>query len=194
MDRTRLRRKPARGNHDRAVIDAIVDEALICHVGFVSPHGPIVIPTTHVRVGDTLYIHGSAVNAMLTTLATGIDACVTITLLDALVYSRTAFHHSVNYRSVIAFGRATEVIDNEVKLASLAALIEKVEPGRSRECRLPNPKELKATCVIAMPLTEASAKIRTGPPVADDTAEDAALPYWAGVIPLITTRGERVPA
>jgi nitroimidazol reductase NimA-like FMN-containing flavoprotein (pyridoxamine 5'-phosphate oxidase superfamily) len=136
-----------------------------------------------------LYIHGSAVSAMLTTLATGVDACVTITLLDALVYSRTAFHHSVNYRSVIAFGRATEVIDNEIKLASLAALIEKVEPGRSRECRLPNPKELKATCVIAMPLTEASAKIRTGPPVADDTPEDAALPYWAGVIPLITTRG-----
>ena len=191
MARTRLRRKPARGNHDRAVIDAIVDEALICHVGFVAPHGPVVIPTIHVRVADTLYIHGSAVNAMLTTLATGVDACVTITLLDALVYARTAFHHSVNYRSVIAFGRATEVIDNEVKLASLAALIEKVEPGRSRACRLPNPKELEATCVIAMPLTEASAKIRTGPPVADDTPEDAALPYWAGVIPLITTRGER---
>ena len=192
MERTKLRRKAMRGSHDRAVIDAICDEALVCHVGFISPHGPVVIPTTFVRMADTLYVHGSSVSAMLTTLAGGVDACLTITLLDALVYARTAFHHSVNYRSVLAFGRATEVEGDE-KAASLAALIDKVEPGRSRECRLPNAKELKATCVIAMPLAEASAKIRTGPPIAEDP-EDAALPYWAGTIPLITMRGERVPA
>ena len=136
--RTRLRRRSNRGHHHRAVIDAIVDEALICHVGFVAPHGPVVIPTIQVRVADTLYVHGSAVSAMLTTLATGVDACVTVTLLDALVYSRTAFHHSVNYRSVVAFGRATEVTDRDEKLASLYALIEKVEVGRTKACRMPN--------------------------------------------------------
>jgi uncharacterized protein len=194
MDRTRLRRKSSRGSHDRAVIDAIVDEALVCHVAFATPHGPIVIPTIHVRVGDNLYMHGSAVNAMLTTLATGVDACVTITLVDALVLARTAFHHSMNYRSVIAFGRATEVTDKVVKLASLEALVEKIETGRSRECRPPNHKELVATCVIAMPLGEASAKIRTGPPLPDDNDEDRALTYWSGIVPIVTTRGERIPA
>jgi hypothetical protein len=194
MERTQVRRKAVRGNYDPAVIHAIADEALICHVGFVAPHGPVVIPTTFVRVGDVLYLHGSSVSAMLTTLSGGVDACVTITLLDALVYARTAFHHSVNYRSVVVFGRGHEVVDTDEKLASLAALLEKVEPGRSRACRPPNGKELKATCVLAMPLAEASAKVRTGPPIADDNAEDAALPYWAGTIPLVTTRGERVPA
>ena len=194
MDRTRLRRKSSRGSHDQAVIDAIVDEALVCHIAFVTPHGPIAIPTTHVRIGDTLYVHGSAVNAMLTTLATGVDACVTITLVDALVLARTAFHHSMNYRSVVAFGRATEVTDRVTKLAALDALVEKIEPGRSRECRPPNHQELLATCVIAMPLTEASAKIRTGPPLPDDNDEDRALTYWSGIVPIVTTRGERIPA
>ena len=131
---------------------------------------------------------------MLTSLATGIDACVTITLLDALVYARTAFHHSVNYRSVIAFGRATEITDRAGKLAALAALLDKLEPGRSQRCRPPNDKELKATSVLALPLTEASAKVRSGPPVPDDTPEDAALPYWAGVIPLVTARAAPIPA
>jgi len=194
MDRTQLRRKPARGSHDRDVIARICDEALICHVGFVAPHGPVVIPTTFVRIGSELHIHGSVGSAMLNALAEGGHACVTITLLDALVLAKTALHHSANYRSVVAFGRARVVEHRDDKLASLAALLDKVEPGRSRACRLPNEKELKATRVVALPLTEASAKIRSGGPLPDDNADDAALPYWAGLIPLITSRGERIPA
>ncbi len=193
MDRTRLRRKPQRGSHDRAVIDAIVDEALVCHLACVTPHGPLVLPTTHVRVADRLFVHGSAVNGIMTALAGGIDACVAITLLDALVLARTAFHHSVNYRSVVVFGRAAAVEDPAEKRAALAALIDKVEPGRSSRCRPPNDKELAATIVLAMSLAEASAKIRTGPPLPDD-GEDAALPYWAGIVPLVTTRGEPIAA
>ena len=192
MDRTQLRRKPARGSHDRDVIAKICDEALICHVGFVAPHGPVVIPTTFVRIGSELHIHGSVGSAMLTALAEHGQACVTITLLDALVLAKTALHHSANYRSVVAFGRGRVVDNRDDKLASLAALLEKIDHGRSRACRLPNDKELKMTRVIALPLTEASAKIRTGGPLAEDNAEDAALPYWAGIIPLVTTRGERV--
>jgi hypothetical protein len=194
MDRTELRRKPARGSHDRDVIARICDEALICHVGFLSPHGPVVIPTTFVRIGPELHIHGSVGSAMLTALAEGGHACITITLLDALVLAKTALHHSANYRSVVVFGRGRVVEDRDDKLASLAALLEKIERGRSRACRPPNDKELKMTRVVALPLTEASAKIRTGGPLAEDNPEDAALPYWAGLIPVITTRGERVPA
>ena len=193
MDRTRLRRKPQRGSHDRAVIDEIVDEALVCHFACVTPHGPLVLPTTHVRIGDHLFVHGSAVSGLLTMLGTGVDACVAITLLDALVLARTAFHHSVNYRSVVAFGRASVVDDPAAKRAALAALIDKIERGRSERCRPPNDKELAATSVIEMPLTTASAKIRTGPPIPDDP-EDAELPYWAGIVPLVTTRGEPIAA
>ena len=192
-DRTRVRRKPMRGTHERAAIDAILDEALICHVGFVADHGPIVIPTTHVRVADQLYIHGSAASHMLGSLAGGIDACVTVTLLDGLVLARTAFHHSVNYRSVVLFGRAVRVDDTQAKLAALAALIDRVTPGRSAACRPPNAKELTATTVLAVPIAEASAKIRSGPPLPDD-GEDLALPYWAGVIPLHTSRGAPINA
>jgi hypothetical protein len=192
MDRTRLRRRPQRGSHDRAVIDAIIDEALVCHFACTTSHGPLVLPTTHVRVGDQLFVHGSAVSGILTTLATGVDACVAITLLDALVLARSAFHHSVNYRSVVAFGRASLVNDPVVKRDVLAALVDKVEPGRSVRCRPPDEKELAATAVVAMSLAEASAKIRTGPPIDDE--EDARLPYWSGIIPLTTLRGERVPA
>jgi uncharacterized protein len=193
MDRTRLRRKPQRGSHDRTVIDAIVDEALVCHFACVTPHGPLVLPTTHVRVGDQLFVHGSAVNGILTALGAGIEACVAVTLLDALVLARTAFHHSVNYRSVVVFGRASPVVDPAAKRVALAALIDKVEPGRSTRCRPPNDKELAATAVLAMPLSEASAKIRTGPPLPDEP-EDEALPYWAGIVPLMLTRGERIAA
>ena len=193
MDRTQLRRKPARGSHDRDVIARICDEALICHVGFVAPHGPVVIPTTFVRIGSELHIHGSVGSAMLNALAEGGHACVTITLLDALVLAKTAFHHSANYRSVVAFGRGRRVDDQAEKLAALAALVDKLEPGRSAACRAPNAKELLATLVIAFPLTEASAKIRTGGPLPDDP-DDVDLPYWAGTIPIVTTRGERVPA
>ena len=189
-DRTRLRRKPARGSHDRAVIDAILDEAIVCHVAFP---GPIVIPTTHVRTDDTLYLHGSAASHMLQRLATGCEVCVAVTLLDGLVLARAAMHHSVNYRSVIVFGRARAVEDRNEKLAALAALIDHVVPGRSAECRPPNEKELTATLVIALPLDEASAKVRSGPPLPDDE-EDAALPFWAGVIPLHTVRGDPIPA
>jgi nitroimidazol reductase NimA-like FMN-containing flavoprotein (pyridoxamine 5'-phosphate oxidase superfamily) len=192
-DRTRVRRKPMRGTHERAAIDAILDEALICHVGFAADHGPIVIPTTHVRVADQLYIHGSAASHMLGSLAGGIDACVTVTLLDGLVLARTAFHHSVNYRSVVLFGRAVRVDDTQAKLAALAALIDRVAPGRSAACRPPSAKELTATTVLAVPIAEASAKIRSGPPLPDD-GEDLALPYWAGVIPLHTSRGAPINA
>jgi len=192
-DRTRVRRKPMRGTHERAAIDAILDEALICHVGFVADHGPIVIPTTYVRVADQLYIHGSAASHMLGSLAGGIDACVTVALLDGLVLARTAFHHSVNYRSVVLFGRAVRVDDTQAKLAALAALIDRVGPGRSAACRPPNAKELTATTVLAVPIAEASAKIRSGPPIPDD-GEDLALPYWAGVIPLHTSRGAPINA
>lgn len=192
-DRTTIRRKPQRGSHDRAVIDAILDEALICHVGFVTARGPVVIPTTHVRVDDRVYIHGSAASHMLRSLATGIEVSVCVTLLDALVLSRTAFHHSVNYRSVVLFGTAVLVEDEPEKQAALAALVDRVVPGRSAACRAPNAKELVATTVLALPITEASAKARTGPPVADD-GEDATLPYWAGTIPLTTVRGTPVNA
>ncbi len=190
-DRTRLRRKPQRGSHDFAVIAAICDEALICHVAFVTAAGPVVIPTTFVRAGEQLYIHGSAASRMLETLAAGGSACVAITLLDGLVLAKTALHHSANYRSVVAFGVGRRVDERDEKLAALAALLDKIEPGRSHACRPPNAKELLATLVVAFPLDEASAKIRTGPPLPDDP-EDAALPYWAGVIPLATTRGARI--
>ena len=151
-DRTRLRRKPARGHHDRATIDAILDEALVCHVAFAAPHGPMVVPTTHVRVDDRLYVHGSAASAMLRTLAGGVDVAVAVTLLDGLVLAKTAFHHSVNYRSVIVFARANLVEDPHAKRAALLSLIEKIEPGRSRACRAPDDKELAATSVLALPI------------------------------------------
>lgn len=192
-DRTRLRRKPQRGSHERAVIDAILDEALICHVAFVTPHGPVVIPTTQVRIEDQIYFHGSAASQMLRSLASGIEVSVAVTLLDALVLSRTAFHHSVNYRSVVLFGVARLVEDPVEKSRALAALVDRVAPGRAAACRAPDPKELAATSVLALPISEASAKTRSGPPLADE-GEDARLPYWAGVIPLHTTRGTPINA
>lgn len=192
-DRTKVRRKPQRGSHERAVIDAILDASLICHVGFVSDHGPVVIPTTLVRVEDSVYIHGSAASHMLRSLAEGIEVSLCVTMLDELVLSRTAFHHSVNYRSVVMFGIARPVEDTASKLAALAALIDRVAPNRSAACRPPNAKELAATSVLALPITEASAKIRSGPPLPDE-GEDLALPYWAGTIPLHTTRGTPVNA
>jgi uncharacterized protein len=192
-DRTKVRRKPARGSHELAVIEAVLDAGLVCHVAFTGPHGPIVIPTTHVRVGDQLYLHGSASNAMLRALARGLDACVAVTLLDGLVLARTAFHHSVNYRSVVLFGRAAEVVDLDEKRRVLGALVDKLEPGRSRACRPPNEKELLATLVVRLPIAEASAKVRSGPPVPDD-GDDAQLPYWSGEIPLRLVREPAIPA
>lgn len=190
-ERTRLRRKPGRGSLDVDVVNGILDEALVCHVGFAGSRAnaaPIILPTTHVRVDDHLYIHGSAASHMLGTLGRGVEVCVAVTLLDALVFARTAFHHSVNYRSVVLFGAARLVEEADEKRRALAALIDKLAPDRSAGCRAPDDKELAATKVIAVPIEEASAKIRTGPPLPDE-GDDAALPYWAGILPVQLVRG-----
>jgi len=183
--RTTVKRLAKRGEYGRETINGIIDEALICHVGFVVDGSPVVIPTIHTRIGETLYFHGSAASRMLRSLRGGIDACVTITVLDGLVMARSAFHHSMNYRSVVVMGKGREVVDREEKLRVLDALVEHVCAGRVRDARPPNETELRQTLVIAMPLTEASAKIRSGP--AADEEEDYALPIWAGVIPLAVT-------
>jgi nitroimidazol reductase NimA-like FMN-containing flavoprotein (pyridoxamine 5'-phosphate oxidase superfamily) len=181
-ERTTVRRLPKRGLYDRETIHAIIDEALICHVGFVVEGAPVVIPTIHTRVGETLYFHGSAASRMLRSLRGGVEACVTVTLLDGLVLARSAFHHSMNYRSAVVFGTAREVTDADEKLRALAALVEHVAAGRSVDARPPNEKELRQTLVLALPIEEASAKVRTGGPVDDE--EDYDLPIWAGVLPL----------
>jgi nitroimidazol reductase NimA-like FMN-containing flavoprotein (pyridoxamine 5'-phosphate oxidase superfamily) len=183
--RTTVKRLAKRGDYDRGTIIAIIDEALICHVGFVVDGAPVVIPTIHTRVGDTLYFHGSAASRMLRSLRDGVDACVTVTILDGLVMARSAFHHSMNYRSVVVLGKGREVVDRDEKLRVLDALVEHVCAGRSRDVRPPNESELRQTLVLAIPLAEASAKIRTGPPVDDD--EDYSLPIWAGIIPMALT-------
>jgi nitroimidazol reductase NimA-like FMN-containing flavoprotein (pyridoxamine 5'-phosphate oxidase superfamily) len=183
--RTTVKRLAKRGDYDRNTINAILDEALICHVGFVVDGAPVVIPTIHTRVGDTLYFHGSAASRMLRSLRDGVDACVTVTILDGLVMARSAFHHSMNYRSVVVLGKGREVADREEKLRVLEALVEHVCAGRGLDVRPPNEAELRQTLVLAIPLTEASAKIRTGPAVDDE--EDYALPIWAGIIPMALT-------
>ncbi|MEY2566613.1 MAG: uncharacterized protein QOE35_1142 [Actinomycetota bacterium] len=189
--RTAVRRKSDRGRYERGLVNTILDEALVCHVGFDSDHGPVVLPTMHARVDDTLYLHGAVGNAMLRTLAAGAPVCATVTLLDGLVLARSAFHHSMNYRSVVVFGTAVAVEEPEAKLAALEALIERIHPGRWSEARPPTEAELRKTLVVALPLTEASAKVRTGPPIDDD--EDYALSVWAGEIPLETRRLEGIP-
>jgi nitroimidazol reductase NimA-like FMN-containing flavoprotein (pyridoxamine 5'-phosphate oxidase superfamily) len=186
--RTTLKRLPKRGSYDRETIEAILHEGFICHVGFVSEGKPFVIPTGYARVGDRLIIHGSQASRMLRTLAQGVDVCVTITLIDGLVLARSAFHHSMNYRSVVVFGRATVVDDPDEKIAALRALSEHMIPGRWDDVREPNELELKQTTVLSLPLTEASAKVRTGPPL--DDPEDYKLPVWAGVIPLGMVAGQ----
>ena len=182
---------PERGRYDLETIHAILDEALICHVGFVVEGRPVVIPTIHTRVDDALYFHGSPAAGMLRNLKGGADACVTVTLLDGLVLARSAFHHSMNYRSAVVFGKAEEVTDREEKLRVLAALVEHVCRGRSADVRGPNEGELKQTIVLRLPIAEASAKVRTGGP-SDDEA-DYALPIWAGVLPLTLTPGAPLP-
>jgi nitroimidazol reductase NimA-like FMN-containing flavoprotein (pyridoxamine 5'-phosphate oxidase superfamily) len=189
-ERTRVRRLAKRGQYELETIHAILDEALICHVGFVVDGLPVVIPTIQWREGDTLYVHGSAASRMLRSLRDGVDACVTVTLLDGLVLARSAFHHSMNYRSVVVFGKAREVTGDE-KLRALESLVEHVVRGRSREVRGPSEAELRQTLVLALPIEEASAKVRTGPPL--DEEEDYALPVWAGVLPLRLTPGVPVP-
>ena len=189
--RTRLVREPQRAVYDRTAIDAILDEAFICHVGFVVDGQPFVIPTGFGRRGDHLYIHGSAASRMLRNLDQGIAVCVTVTLLDGLVLARSIFNHSMNYRSVVVLGTAVAVTDPDEKLEALRLLSEHILPGRWAESRFPNEKELKATTVLRLPLTECSAKVRMGPPI--DDAEDYEFQTWAGVIPLNTTPGEPIP-
>ncbi len=181
--RTTVKRLSARGRYDAETVHAILDEALYCHVGLVDPAGhPVVLPTIHVRSGDQLYLHGSPASHLLRTAKKGIEVCVTVTLLDGLVLAKSAFHHSMNYRSVVVFGTAEEVSDPAEKRAALDALVEHVRAGRSAEARPPNAKELAGTLVLKVPLAESSAKIRTGPPIDDE--EDADWPAWAGVIPV----------
>jgi uncharacterized protein len=181
-ERTTLKRLPKRAEYDGARVCEILDEAFICHVGFVVDGQPFVIPTGYARVADRLYVHGSSASRMLRALGEGIEVCVTVTLIDGLVLARSAFHHSVNYRSVVVFGRATVVEEAEEKMEALRAFTEHVVPGRWAEVRWPNESEMKATTVLALPLTEASAKIRTGPPIDDE--EDYEINVWAGVLPL----------
>ncbi len=189
--RTTLKRLPKRGSHDRDVINQILDEGFICHVGFVIDGQPIVIPTGYARVEDTLIIHGSQASRMLRTIGNGIGVCVTVTLIDGLVLARSAFHHSMNYRSVVIFGSASVVEDREGKIAALLALSEHMIPGRWKDAREPNETELQQTTVLSLSITEASAKIRTGPPLDDE--EDYAMPVWAGVIPLRMVADEPIP-
>ena len=179
--RIRIIREPQRGRYDRETIDAILDEALLCHLGFEVDGQPYVIPTLHARVGDTVYVHGSAASRMLKELAGGVRVCLTVTLFDGLVLARSVFNHSVNYRSVVLLGTARLVPDDE-KAEALRALTEQLAPGRWEEARQPTSKELKATWILAVPIEEASAKVRSGPP--EDDPEDEHLPVWAGVVPV----------
>ena len=187
----KVKRLPKRGAYDRATIDAILDEALVCHLGFVHEGRPFVIPTLHARRGDEVLVHGSAASRMLRTLEAGAEVCLTATRIDGLVLARSAFHHSVNYRSVVVLGRARMLQDRDEKAAALEAFTERLVPGRWEHIRWPSAKELKATKVFSLPLDEASAKLRGGPPGDDD--EDYAMDTWAGVVPLTVTPGAPEP-
>jgi hypothetical protein len=188
-ERTRLRRLPERAAYDRETVNAILDEGFVCHVGFVVDGQPYVIPTGYARAGETLYLHGSTGSRL--GLRPGMPVCVTVTLLDGLVLARSAFHHSMNYRSVTVLGRTRPVTDPGAKEAALRAFVEHVVPGRSDEVRGGDRRQLAATAVLAVPIEEVSAKVRTGPPKDDE--EDYALPVWAGVLPLALVPGSPVP-
>ena len=184
-EQTRLRRMPERGSYDRELVSAILAEGLYCHVGFSVDEQPYVIPTIYAQIDDRLYIHGSAASRMLRSIGEDFPVCVTVTLLDGLVLARSAFHHSMNYRSVVILGRAKEVTDLDEKNTALRAIVDHVMPERWDDVREPSAQELKATSVIRVPLVEVSAKIRTGPPV--DADADYQLDCWAGEIPLQLT-------
>ncbi len=188
--RTRVVREPQRAVYDREAVNHILDEAFLCHVGFAVDGQPYVIPTSYGRDKDVLYIHGSVASRMLRNLDQGVPVCITVTLLDGLVLARSVFNHSMNYRSVVILGTATLVDDPAEKLAALRALSEHILPHRWDDARQPNEKELKATSVLRLPITEFSAKVRVGPPVDDE--EDYAFPTWAGVIPLETSSGQPI--
>lgn len=181
-ERTRVVREANRAVYDRAAIYKILDEGFVCHTGFSVDGQPYVIPTMFARVSDALYFHGSAASRMLRGAASGLPVCITVTLLDGLILARSVFNHSMNYRSVVALGTATLISDPAEKLAALEAFTEKLIRGRWQDARQPNEQELKATSILKLPLTEVSAKVRTGD--VEDDAADYALPVWAGVIPL----------
>ena len=188
--RTQVKRLPKRGAYDRETVRKILDEAFVCHVGFVVDGQPYVIPTNFGRSGETLYLHGSAASRMLRTLSEGVPVCVTITLTDGLVLARSAFHHSVNYRSVVVLGTARLVVDPAEKMEALRLFTEHIMKGRWEEIRWPSEQEMKATTVLALPLEEVSAKVRMGGPIDDE--EDYSLPVWAGVLPLPVVPAEPV--
>jgi nitroimidazol reductase NimA-like FMN-containing flavoprotein (pyridoxamine 5'-phosphate oxidase superfamily) len=189
--RTRVRRVPERGRYDSETIEAILDEALVCHVGVVSDGSPVVIPMACARDGDRLLLHGSTASRLLKKLTSGAEVCVTVTHLDGVVAARSVFHSSMNYRSVVVIGRAEVITDPDSKLAALRTLVERLIPGRWEEVRETSDKELRATTILSVPLTEASAKIRSGPP--QDDEEDLSLGIWAGEIPLRTISLDPVP-
>ena len=190
-DRSRVRRLPERGRYDIETIHQVLDEALICHVSFVTDDGPVVIPTIHARVGDTLYLHGSHASRMMRSTV-GEDVCVAATIVDGIVAARALFHHSLNYRSVVVFGTTRVVDDEDERIAAFKAITEHVLPGRWDEGRQPNVKEDKGTKLLAVEISEASAKVRTGPP--GDDEEDLSSGIWAGVIPISTVAGQPIPA
>lgn len=189
--RSKLKRLPKRGSQERELIYSILDEALIAHVGFITNNQPFVIPMAYGRKSDRLYLHGSSISRLIKTLEQGVEVCLTVTLVDGLVVARSLFHHSMNYRSVVLFGKA-ELVDNERdKMIALEAFTEQIIPGRWQDARIPNVKELKATTVLSLPIEEGSAKIRTGQPLDDE--EDYALPIWAGELPLRVIAGKPIP-
>ena len=190
-DRSKVKSRPRLGHHDRAIVNQILDEALVVHVGFVVDDQPFVIPMGYGREGDRLYIHGSTASRMLKSLEKGIDLCVTATLLDGIVIARSLFHHEMNYRSVVLFGHATLVEGEDEKMHALKVLSEQIIPGRWEQARTPTPQEVKGTTVLAFPIAEGSAKIRSGEP--HDNAEDYALSIWAGQLPLKLTTGVPIP-
>lgn len=189
--RTQVKRLAKRAVYDKVQVHSILDEGYFCHVGFVVEGQPYVIPTGYVRVGDRIYIHGSAASRMLRTLEEGIEVCVTVTLVDGFVLARSAFHHSMNYRSVVVLGKARPVTDPDEKMEAMRSFTNHVVPGRWDEVRKPTAQELKSTIVLALPLEEVSAKVRTGMPIDDE--EDYTLPIWAGVVPIRTKVGEPLP-
>jgi len=183
--RVTVRRLAERARYDRSEVEAILDEGFVCHVGWVGESGPVVIPTAYGRIGDHLYLHGAPANATLRHASPGVPVCVTVTLVDGLVLARSAFHHSINYRSVVIYGTGVEVTAVEEKRAALAAVVEHIVPGRGADARPPTTSELRATRVVRVPLLEASAKVRAGGP--KDDPEDLDLPIWAGQVPLRMT-------
>lgn len=189
--RSRVRRAPSRARYDATTVKGILDEGLVAHLGIQVDGQPYVLPTLHARVGDAVYVHGSTASRLVRALTAGSPACLTVTLLDGLVLARSAFHHSMNYRSVVVLGTARLIEGDDERRAALDALTDRLVPGRSAEVRGANRKELKATQVLAMDLAEATAKVRTAPPVDDD--EDYALDVWAGVVPLTLATGPPQP-